>query len=289
MKGNKHEYIIKTLVYADIFDYPLTLSDLWRFLIHNTSISKNQLEKELLELGTLVKKKNSLFYLNGRENIVSKRTERERYSKKKMIIVNKICSYITFIPSVYFIGVSGSLAMQNAKKTDDIDLFIIAQKNTVWITRFIVLIVLQFFGVRRQRNTTNMTDTICVNMLLDESVLQLPKKQQNLYTAHEVVQVLPIFERNDMYNKFLEANLWVREYLPNSIARVKSKESRIKEKEKKLLLILEWFAKASQKWYMKQRTTGEVVSDSFLAFYPSTYYKKILRLYNQRLKVYTKL
>ncbi len=289
MKGNKHEYIIKTLVYADVFDYPLTQVQIWQFIIHNRSISKNHLEKELLDLGTLVKKKNNLFYLNGRENIVSKRTERERYSKKKMIIVNKICSYISFIPSVYFIGVSGSLAMQNAKKTDDIDLFIITQENTLWITRFLVLIMLQFFGVRRHRNTTNTTDSICVNMLLDESVLELPEKQQNLYTAHEVAQVMPIFERNDIYNKFLEANLWVRDYLPNSIARVKSPESRVKEREKNPLFILEWVAKIIQMWYMEKHKTTETISDSFLAFYPSTYYKKILGLYNQRLKVYTKL
>jgi len=43
-------------------------------------------------------------------------------------------------------------------------------------------------------------------MLMAENALALPQNKQNLYTAHEVIQLLPIYNKDNTYAKFLRAN-----------------------------------------------------------------------------------
>ncbi len=116
--------------------------------------------------------------------------------------------------------------------------------------------------------------------------------RQNLYTAHEIVQLKSMFERNNIYNKFLSANRWVLKYLPNARERIKNYESRIMRKEKRLfmihysLFILERVAKIFQIWYMRDDKTNETVNDRILAFHPFEYKEYALKEYNKRLKQY---
>ena len=130
-------------------------------------------------------------------------------------------------------------------------------------------------------------------MLIDESVLSFPIDRQNLYTAHEIVQLLPVFEVNNTYSRFINANKWVVKFLPNALDRIKNHELRIKEGQTKTLFIihyslfiLEHLAKALQLWSIKRHQTNETVSDSFLAFHPLDYKKKVLMKYKKHLKLY---
>ena len=52
-------------------------------------------------------------------------------------------------------------------------------------------------------------------MFLDERHLQIPKKEQDLFSAHEVCQLKVIWEKDGIYQKFLKENQWVRQFLPN--------------------------------------------------------------------------
>jgi hypothetical protein len=46
---------------------------------------------------------------------------------------------------------------------------------------------------------------------------QLRLSERNLFTAHEVVQMVPL-QPGSWYGAFLQANGWVRDFLPNSLA-----------------------------------------------------------------------
>lgn len=286
--------VLKTLVYSDVFDYPLTFDELWKFLI-GEKISKEQLKRELRRLSSKVTQKDGFYCFAKRENIIKKREKREVISKKKTKIVEKTVRFLRSIPSIQLIGVSGALAMKNARENDDIDLFIVARRNRLWTTRLLLLLFLELLGLRRKRKERTAADKVCLNMLVDESSLCLPKDKQDLYSAHEVVQMLPVFEREETYARFIQVNLWVKKFLPNSVRRGITRNTTRNHAESYFSVVLrfilrfsalEFFAKILQLWHMKKHQTTEIISDTMLAFHPFDYRRKILKDYNQRLRKY---
>lgn len=293
--GSNHDFILRTLAYSDVFDYPLTSKELWHFLISNKRIERSLFEKRLKKLPSKIVVKKEFYCFFDRVSIVDKRVKRNEESEHKLSIVKKLISYLSFLPTVYLIGISGTLAMKNSGKKDDIDLFIITKKNTLWTTRLFLTLFLEVLGYRRKRCEKNVEDKICLNFLIEEDILCLPKEKQNLYGAHEVVQMLPVFERYNMYNKFINANQWVNRFLPNTITIKKLINEEIKDRVERytyitqLLTFSNFLAKKFQLWYMEKHRTKEIISGNFLAFHPIDYKDKVLSAYKKRLKKYGRI
>jgi len=55
-------------------------------------------------------------------------------------------------------------------------------------------------------------------MLIDEERLEFKKSERNLYLAHEIAQLRPLFQRDKIYEKFMPHNNWIKKYLPNIVA-----------------------------------------------------------------------
>lgn len=291
MRAEVKSSILKTLIYGDIFDYPLTKEELWRFLI-SRGCDRQSFAEALTEFPPVKwEHENGFYFLSGRKKILEGRNKRKKVSKKKLRFTRRIIHLLSFVPTVLLIGISGNLAMENSEKKDDIDLFVIASKGNLWFTRLTLILILILIGQYRYRGKTE-SQRFCLNMLLDENALALSKNRQNLYTAHEVVQLLPVFERDITYKKFLNANLWVQEFLPNSLD-IKGHRV-IKSVKKKLsgILIskyLEFFeplVKTIQLLHMEKHITSETVSDHFLAFHPFEYKNYVLKEYKKHLKKY---
>ncbi len=277
--------VLKTLVYADIFDYPLTKEEIWRFLIGKKSANKKQIEEALFRFDS----KHGYFYLKKRDHIVEMRKTKEKESQKKLQIAKRISSLLSIIPSLYLIGVSGNLSMNNAGEKDDIDIFVISKRGTLWSTRLLIILFLGIMGKHRGKFDTNVEDKICINMLIVETAIEIPSNRRNLYTAHEIIQMKPLFIRGDSYRRFMAANKWVDNFLPNVMPKIKNQKSKIKNNKKELIFIIEWVAKKLQFWYMKKNITSEVVSDTILAFHPMDYTSTILKKYHKRVKQYEKI
>ncbi len=291
--GSSEEPVLKTLLYSDIFDYPLSKEEIWKFLISPTKQDKKEILGCLNAKNTFFESINSLFFIKGRKNIVNIRREREKYSLRKIIFAKEIIQKLTIIPTVYFIGISGALAMRNSEKDDDIDLFVVAAGNCVWTTRLLMIIFLSFLGAYRKKKDKNVSNKICLNMLIDENVLSFPKQRHDLYTAHEVSQIMPIFNRNKTYEKLLTSNVWIKEFLPNVFEKrpkmpFVSKTSLINKSANCLfrVLAIEFVARNIQLWYMKKNITKETVSNNFLAFHPFDYKVYVLNNYKKKIAKY---
>lgn len=131
-------------------------------------------------------------------------------------------------------------------------------------------------------------------MFLDEQHLSLPAQERDLYTAHEVVQMRPLWERDKIYEKFLQANEWVREYLPNATeedTRILGYKDTKRKRGKKFLSILvsqylnicERSAWRLQLWYMRKHQTTEIVTPHRVLFHPKSARGWILKEYRKRL------
>src|SRR5688572_27605672 len=115
--------ILKTLIYADLFEYPLKVYEVHKWLIGKKSNLK-QVEKALIRLKEKrkIKSKKDYFFLLGRESLLKKRQIREKHSQRYLVKA-KICVwFLRLLPNLKLVGISGGLALKNAEKGDDIDL-----------------------------------------------------------------------------------------------------------------------------------------------------------------------
>jgi hypothetical protein len=123
-------------------------------------------------------------------------------------------------------------------------------------------------------------------MILDEDHIHFDKKNQDLYTAHEIVQLLPIFNKEKMYEKFIRANEWIMNYLPNYKidTDIISHNNNIVGKIIVFIfriLQVETIARYLQLSYMQDYKTSEITKDGFLKFHPYDYKSYVLKKYKQ--------
>ncbi|MGB9911666.1 MAG: hypothetical protein ACPLKP_03690 [Microgenomates group bacterium] len=279
--------VLATLAYADIFDYPLKKEEIWLFLIGKKGKKEkvNKIIEELLSL-KIIEKKSDFYFLKGRKKIVSLRKKREKENEKKLKKAFKIANFLKIIPGIKMVAISGAVAMKNAKEEDDIDFLIVTKKNWMWTVRFLAVILLEILGCRRRPNDKNVKDKICLNMFITEDKLKIPKKDWNLFIAHEICQLKPLWEKDNVYWRFLEENQWIKDYLPNYFFSLREKALSLKKsKERFSFNPLEKILKFFQLWYMKKRITQEKISSGILRFHPHDLKKEILNEYQKKLKI----
>lgn len=301
------EAIVRTLCYADVFDYPLTSREIYKFLITSRVFDFSCVQKQLREMSADGAplgwdKKTGFYFLIGREVVLKTRLANEKSSGNKLKIAQKIGRFLRIIPSVKLVGVTGKLAMENANEKDDIDFLIITAPGVLWLTRFFVTALVELSGRRRRPEEKDIQDKICLNMFLSEDLLAVPKKERDLYTAHEVVQMKPLWDRDRTYEKFLKANQWVRDYLPNATPKeisnslpaarpdtIGSRQGKYQISDRKKLFTFERLAKRLQLWYMRNRRTTEVATDTYIRFHPKSARDWILPAYQKRLAKLAKI
>lgn len=279
------ELIFKTLLYFDIFDFSPTKEEIWQFLEFKTD---NKIFAKLLSQFISFK---SFYFLKNRKKIVLKRIANKWVNELKIKKAKNFARKIAFIPSVQFVGISGSLAMGNSDPSDDIDFFIISSKNLIWLTRLLCISIFILHGVYRRKHDRENKNKICLNFLIDIDRITFSQKKQNIYLAHEIVQTFPLVSKDDIYKKFIDSNKWVYKYLPNASDRIKNYKyfSYANNSMDKFFILFfkilrfERAAKLLQLWYMKKDITTEQISDDFLAFHPINYEKKTLSILNQRI------
>lgn len=273
MSSELKQAVINTLLYADIFSYPLTKDEIWKWLI-GYKISHRNFSQQLKKINC-IHKKNNYYYLKTRKKIVNLRIKREKYSGEKYKILNKTVAKLKHIPSVKLIGISGALAINNSDIEDDIDLFIITKKNMVWITRLLCTLVTDICRERRRPTDKNFKNKICLNMFISEDHLALAEPQRDLYLAHEVLQMRPIYQIQNIYARYLTKNKWVQKYLPNAYP----KTGELKCEEINMyqfpyfimeipIIFIEFILKLLQLAYMSKSRTNEVFTCGVIRFHP---------------------
>ena len=200
-----------------------------------------------------------------------------------MEIAKRAASCLSSVPTILFIGISGGLSVADVRDEDDIDFFIITTKNSLFKTRFLILLLLEKLGLRRKRAVKRSKDKICVNFLIDSTKLAFAKERQDIYTGREIVQLQPLFDRNRTYQKFLAANKWTKNYFPNASMRSVFESHHESSKWHKIFafslhyLFPEWVFRVSQTAFINTHKTSETVGKSLLLFNPHDYRVQTLR------------
>jgi hypothetical protein len=207
MDDRLHRAILYTVAYSDIFEYPLTEHEIHRYLTGVRVSSK--LVSEALNGSELSPRYLSnvagYYTLPGRESIVELRRTRAKVSAKLWPLARFYGGIIARIPFVRMVAVTGELSVNSVRDRSDIDFFIVTEPGRLWLTRAMVILIVkagEFRGI-----------TVCPNYLVTENALGIV--DQNLYTAREMVQMVPLAGFS-VYERLRDRNSWVKDFLPNA-------------------------------------------------------------------------
>jgi len=229
--------ILNTLAYFDLADYPLTKEELFSFLwqppivnyndflkflsaVDLTSIlplKKEEVDPPLFKEGLgEVNTKFGYYFLLGREKIVEERRHKFLISEEKLKIARRAAKIIRSVPFLRAVFVCNTAGSGQAGEDSDIDFFIVTEKNRIWITRLFVTFLLELFRLRRVGK--RIKNKICLSFYVTTENLDLAKLRvadDDIHFAYWLNQMLPIFDPDNYYLKFLQANSWTKVYLPN--------------------------------------------------------------------------
>jgi hypothetical protein len=200
--------ILRTLLYFDMFDYPLKLSEILSFLPSNSVADADlRLASVRSPLCERLAEKDGYYYLKGRpDSLVKDRLEKERRARRQMRIAHVITRIIRSFPFVRGVFVSGELSKGVASKKSDIDFFVVTAPNRIWITR-------TFFALFKKVFLLNRKTLFCYNHITSDRNLAITER--NIYTAMEVATLRPTYNPG-LYRNIMIANEWIKAYLPNS-------------------------------------------------------------------------
>ena len=144
--------IIRTLAFFDIFSFPLTSLEIFKWLnVTDDSASAtdqplltqpyfySEVQQALNQLPDKIQSKNGFYFLAGRSELINQRLKKYGYAANKFKRALGFSRIFSVIPYIKMIAVCNTLAYGNSSQAGDIDLFIIAQKNRLWLTRFLAV------------------------------------------------------------------------------------------------------------------------------------------------------
>lgn len=236
-------------------------------------VLKNMVTEKQLKRGEVFY--NGLYTLPEYSSFFKKRIIRTRIYNDKKKKIKFYLKVLSLIPQIKFIGLSGTMAMSNAEREDDIDLFVITSRHRLWTGRFIAWFLAHIMGLGRQRKSKLIQDKVCLNLFFDEKNLKVPEKKRTFYVAHEILQLKPLINKDFIYERFLKANDWVYEIFPNAKI-VRTGQCPVPTQKRHYISnTLENLLKRLQLTIIKRHQTSEIITDTQLWFFPDDFEKKI--------------
>lgn len=198
--------ILRTLLYFDLFQYPLRSEEIFKFLSTN-SITPHDVDRSLDELtrGGRVYRFGDLFGLSADESVAERRLRGNAMAKRMSAMAHRRGRFIGAFPFVRAVMASGSFSKGYMDENSDLDFFVVTAPGRLWIARMLIALYKRIFLLNRHKYC-------CCNYFVTEDHLEIEEK--NLFTATELATLVPICGRS-VYDRLMDANTWVSEYFPN--------------------------------------------------------------------------
>lgn len=236
---------LAAVIYADLFGYPLTVSESRLWAIRKT---------------------------------------REEYSLEKFNQAEEIVWILKKIPTVEAIFLTGSAAANNAKRGADADLMIITSPNSVWLTRAFVFIILKFLKKLKNPLCPNIFLDLNHLEIKDKNLFTAHEVLQAkcLYDRHGVAKKW--LEINSWTREYLpKAYKLNYELCIKNYAKTKLHNSYYILLNS--LISFELVAFIFQYLYMRKKITHESVGWGYIFFHPNDLSEKILKKFEKKFKL----
>jgi hypothetical protein len=211
--------IIKTLLYFDIFSYPLTSAEIFKFC----DVKETQAEIDQA-LDDLVKEEHlyqfdDLYSLHNNRQLIDRRLKGNKAALEMLPVAQRQAKLIARFPFIRAVMASGSLSKGYMDETSDLDFFIVTEPGKLWIARSLLVMYKRIFLLNSHKR-------FCVNYFIDAEHLTIEEK--NLFTATELATVIPLFSY-PMYTALHRQNTWLTKFFPNYQSRSSDTEIQFKK------------------------------------------------------------
>jgi hypothetical protein len=204
-----YEATIRTLLYFDLFNYPLKKDEILQFLGRPSLKSELDGALDILVENKFIFEFNEFFSVqNKRENIV-RRVKGNELAGKLLPLAKQKARLIGKFPFVVSVMASGSLSKGYMDEKSDLDFFIITDPGRLWIARMLLVVYKRIFLLNSSRH-------FCVNYFISSDKLEIEEKNQ--FTATELATVIPLYGEK-LYFDLIRSNGWLTGFYPNYIPR----------------------------------------------------------------------
>jgi hypothetical protein len=211
----------------------------------------------------------------------------------------KYLKLISFLPYLRMAGVCNNVAFNIADENSDIDLFIVTDRNRLFLCRSLLTGLFQILGLRRYG--TKIKGRFCLSFFITEDNLDLSAialKPKDIYLAHWIKSLIPIIDQN-IYTKFMKENQnFLKDYFKNEIKNTHEcvEQGIISKKIKNGLEIIfntsfgDFIENKLKKWQLKRANikkeklddnSGIVISEKMLKFHNVDRRKVIQEIFDQ--------
>lgn len=211
--------IQKALVYFDLFEYPLTAVELWKYAPTACRCALADIMAGLTELEARgrVEHHGGFWTLPDRAAIIITRLSRYTASERKYARAKRAVQFLKRIPSIRMVAVANTLAWNHAREGSDIDLFIVTCPGAVWKSRLLGVTPFALLGLRPRAGAER--DTFCFSFFAAESALDLAPfmiTPDDPYLLYWAATLASLYDPDGLLEALWEANPWIRERLPNA-------------------------------------------------------------------------
>ncbi|HEY0741650.1 MAG TPA: hypothetical protein VGD40_09310 [Chryseosolibacter sp.] len=203
--------ILRTLLYFDIFGYPLKAVEILNFLPVKADSRHLQLTLDALAFENQITCVDDLYAVQPETDVFTRRLKGNALADALLPTVEKQAEVISRFPFVRAVMASGSFSKNFMDKNSDFDFFIVCAPQRVWVSRMLLVLYKKLFLKNSHRH-------FCVNYFVDENHLEIDEK--NIFTATELATVLPL-TGSAGYKRLMAANeKWLKNYFPNYLERI---------------------------------------------------------------------
>lgn len=278
--------VFRTLAWFSIFSYPLTIFEVWKWLLepdrsYNLSETYRILD-ESVWLSSKIEKRDGFVALIGKISVdeqVKERQNRFLDAVTKYASLRRAAVWFQLFPGVQAVAAANTMAWWHTNEHSDIDLYILTKPKMLWSSRLFLVAPFKLLG-RRPDKVTRVRNPFCFSFFntSDHLNLEALRIERDVYLAFWSKSLVPVFDKKDLFEKHTQANRWADVLFPH--AKLKALHRHCQPRRFPQLplqtVIFEPLARSVQRNHfpkhiqqLKNRDTRVVINDDMLKLYPT--------------------
>jgi predicted nucleotidyltransferase len=206
-----HRGLQKVFNVSKYLDFPFTLDEVATYFLPGVQVAEEEV-RDLITRGEFIDLPFQIrdgYLFAGAAKSTATRLEREQFSASKLRSAAEFATMLTRLaPFIRTIAVTGSVAYGSARKSDDIDLFIVTKPNRLWLSAFLALVLIRLSRLLHLR--PSHLSQFCLSYVHDELGFanESKRSKSNMLFACELLKAQPVAGIRH-YRRFLEQNSWI--------------------------------------------------------------------------------